>query len=69
MEKSELKLALIPANGGAPKERSVGRPEGDFTLCPMTMVRARSGDKLWMKAFDRGTQHRFYEVDPRALDR
>ena len=69
VEKSELKLALIPANGGAPKERSVGRPEGDFTLCPMTMVRARSGDKLWMKAFDRGTQHRFYEVDPRVLDR
>jgi hypothetical protein len=69
VEKSELKLALIPATGAAPKERALGRPEGDFTLCPMTLVRSRSGDKLWIKAYDRGVQHRFYEVDPRALDR
>lgn len=65
VEKSELKLALIPAAGGAPVERTCGSPEGDFTLCPMTMVRSRSGDRLWIKAFDRGTQHRFHELDPR----
>ncbi len=69
IEKSELKLAFIPANGGAPKDRSVGKPEGDFTICPMTMVRSRAGDKLWIKAYDRGTQHQFVEVDPRVLDK
>jgi hypothetical protein len=67
-EKSELKLALIPSNGTAPKDRSVGKPEGDFTICPMTMVRSRAGDKLWIKAYDRGTQHQFVEVDPRVLE-
>jgi len=69
VEKSQLKLAMIPAKGGAPKEKTIGRPEGDFTLCPMTMVLSRAGDKLWMKGYDRGTQHQFFEVDPRALDR
>lgn len=69
VEKSQLKLAMIPAKGGKPKEKLVGRPEGDFTLCAMTMVRARAGDKLWIKAYDRGTQHQFFEVDPRVLDK
>lgn len=69
VEKSQLKLAMIPANGGATKEKSIGKPEGDFTLCPMTMVRSRAGDKLWIKAYDRGTQHQFVEVDTRVLDK
>ena len=69
VEKSQLKLAMIPANGVAAKEKSIGKPEGDFTICPMTMVRSRAGDKLWIKAYDRGTQHQFVEVDPRVLDK
>lgn len=69
VEKSELKLALIPLNGGAPKERTMGHPEGDFTLCPMTMLLSRAGDKLWIKGYDRGTQHQFVEVDPRVLNK
>ncbi|HQW87249.1 MAG TPA: hypothetical protein PLH93_08700 [Flavobacteriales bacterium] len=64
VEKSTLKLALIPADGGEPKEKSIGSPEGDLTLCPMTMTRSRDGSKLWIKAYDRGSQHRFYEVAP-----
>ncbi len=69
VEKSQLKLAMIPSKGGAPKEKSVGAPEGDFTICPMTMVRSRAGDKIWMKGYDRGSQHQFFELDPRVLDR
>jgi len=69
VEKSRLKLAWIPAQGGTPKEEAVGTPEGDFTLCPMTMVRSRAGDKLWIKGYDRGSQHQFVQVDPRVLER
>ncbi len=69
VEKSQLKLAMIAAKGDAPKTRTIGKSEGDFTICPMTMVRSRAGDKLWMKAYDRGTQHQFVVVDPRVLDR
>lgn len=69
VEKSQLKLAMIPSKGGAPKEKVVGKPEGDFTICPMTMVRSRAGDKLWIKAYDRGTQHQFVEVDPGVLEK
>jgi len=69
VEKSQLKLAMIASNGSAPKDRSIGKPEGDFTLCPMTMVRSRAGDKLWIKGYDRGMQHQFVEVDTRVLDR
>lgn len=69
VEKSQLKLAMIPSSGGAPKEKVVGKPEGDFTICPMTMVRSSTGDKLWIKAYDRGTQHQFVEVDTGVLEK
>ena len=60
---------MISAKGDAPKVKTIGRPEGELTICPMTMVRSRAGDKLWMKGYDRGTQHQFFEVDPRVLDK
>ncbi len=62
VEASELHMALIPATGQAPKERSLGRPTNGFTLCPMTMVIGRSMDKAWIKGYDKGTQHQFVEV-------
>jgi hypothetical protein len=62
VEASELHMAFIPADGTAPKERTMGRPTSGFTICPMTMVIGRANDKAWIKAYDKGTQHQFVEL-------
>ena len=66
VEASALHSAWIPANGTAPVEHTLGKPEKGFTLCPMTMVVGRAGANAWIKGYDRGTQHQFVEFDPRG---
>lgn len=62
VEASELHMAFIPSDGKNPEPRSLGRPTNGFTLCPMTMVTGRAGDKAWIKSYDEGTQHQFVEL-------
>lgn len=67
VEPSAVKCAWIPSDGGAPMEKTLLKPENNFTFCPMTAVFSGSGDRFWMKGFDRGGQHLFGEVSAAEL--
>lgn len=61
IEPSVLRAAWIAPDGRPEVMKELARPEDGFTFCPMTAVFATQGDHFWLKAFDRGTQHRFGE--------
>ncbi len=66
-EASELKLAVIAADGSLKSEGSIATMDKNFTLCPPTLVISTDGSKAWIKGFDRGSQHAYVEFDPRAV--
>ena len=67
IEPSEVHSAWISSDGKPAEERTLGKPEKGFTLCPMTMVAGTSGANAWIKGYDRGSLHQFVEFSPSSL--
>lgn len=67
VEASELRAALVSADGKLAGEGLIAEPQKGFTLCPMTALTTSDGAGAWVKAYDRGAQHMYVRFDPREV--
>lgn len=67
VEASELHAAIVSSDGKVAGEGSIALPEKGYTFCPMTALIASDGANVWVKGYDRGTQHMYLEFDPRSV--